>query len=170
MFKKFAHLSLLCFILSLSHTLYAQPLKTNAKPNLVGIDCRGTKINLHDHQGKTVLISFYSAGCSVCARDLKLMREFYRDNHGKNFVLIGVNTDKTQVDFLLYTKILSASIPKNQQFPLIWQGNAEHLDGFNTINSDPTHFLITPNGQLSFRREGSFRAEDWDNLWESLNP
>ena len=170
MFKNFAYLCLFCFSLFLSHTVSAQQLKTNTKLNLVGIDYRGTKINLQDYQGKTILVSFYSAGCSVCARDLKLMREFYRDNHGKNFVLIGVNTDKTQADFALYTKILGASIPKNQQFPLIWRGNAEQLEGFSVMNTDPTHFLIAPNGQISLKREGTFKAEDWDNLWESLNP
>jgi len=174
MFKHIALMSLLCLSLTQSPNSVAQQNKGNStsstKLALSAIDYLGTKIDIRDYTGKTILISFYSAGCSVCARDLKLMREFYRDNHNKNFVLIGVNTDKTQADFDRYTKILAASIPKNQQFPLIWRGNASQLEGFSPLSIDPTHYLITPDGQLRLKREGTFKAEDWDNLWESLNP
>lgn len=170
MFKHLTQASLFFLALFVSSESFAQQIKVSTKLALVGVDYRGAKIDLRDFAGKTVLISFYSAVCSVCARDLKLMREFYRDNQHKNFVLIGVNIDKTQADFALYTKILSASIPINQQFPLIWRGNAENLDGFGTMNIDPTHHLISPNGQLSLKRQGTLKAEDWDNLWESLNP
>lgn len=155
--------------LSLSAPVVAQQIKATPKLDLIGIDYNGKKIELRDYVGKTILISFYSAGCSVCARDLKLMREFYRDNNAKNFVLIGVNTDKTKANFDLYTQILSASIPKNQQFPLIWRGNAEAITGFGTLKVDPSHYLIAPDGQITLKREGTLKAEDWDNLWESLH-
>lgn len=155
--------------LSLSAPVVAQQIKATPKLDLIGIDYNGKKIELRDYAGKTILISFYSAGCSVCARDLKLMREFYRDNNAKNFVLIGVNTDKTKANFDLYTQILSASIPKNQQFPLIWRGNAEAITGFGTLKVDPSHYLIAPDGQITLKREGTLKAEDWDNLWESLH-
>lgn len=170
MLKHLMHACLFSLILFFSNDSLAQQIKASTKLALVGTDYRGAKIDLRDYAGKTILISFYSAGCSVCARDLKLMREFYRDNQNRNFVLIGINVDKTQADFALYTKILSSSIPVNQQFPLIWRGNTAQLDGFGTINIDPTHYLITPNGQLVLKREGTFKAEDWDNLWESLHP
>lgn len=147
----------------------AAPAKIAPKPYVLGADNFGKKIDLHDYAGKTVLISFYSAGCTVCARDLKLMREFYRDNNAKNFMLIGVNLNKDKADFELYTRLVAASTPKNQQFPLIWQGNAEVIEGFGKLVSDPTHFLINPQGQVSLRRESTFKPEDWDSLWEALN-
>jgi len=163
---------LLCLTLNsvLSSHATAQQAKASPKLALSGIDYLGRKIDLRDYAGKTVLISFYSGGCTVCARDLKLMREFFRDNAAKNFVLIGINIDKTKADFDMYTKIVAASIPKNQQFPLIWRGSTDTLDGFGTISSDPSHFVITANGQISLKREGTFKSEDWDNLWEILNP
>lgn len=148
----------------------AQQAKVSPKLTLSGTDYLGRKIDLRDYAGKTVLVSFYSGGCTVCARDLKLMREFFRDNSAKNFVLIGINIDKTKADFEMYTKIVAASVPKNQQFPLIWRGNTETLDGFGTISSDPSHFVIAANGQISLKREGTFKSEDWDNLWEILHP
>ncbi|GGX19258.1 peroxiredoxin family protein [Undibacterium macrobrachii] len=159
------------FFLSIvfSSNTIAQQLHTPAQFELIGSGYSGKKIDLRELKGKTILISFYSAGCAVCARDLKLMREFYRDNNHKNFVLIGVNLDKTKPEFDLYTQIVSASIPKNQQFPLMWRGNAESIKGFGTLSTDPTHFLIHADGNLSLKREGTLKAEDWDNLWESLH-
>jgi peroxiredoxin len=148
----------------------AQQAKVGPQLKLSGTDYLGRKIDLRDYAGKTILISFYSGGCTVCARDLKLMREFFRDNAAKNFALIGINLDKTKADFELYTKIVAASVPKNQQFPLIWRSSAETLDGFGTINSDPSHFVIGANGQIVLKREGTFKSEDWDNLWEILHP
>jgi alkyl hydroperoxide reductase subunit AhpC len=163
---------LLCFVAyaTTSFPAAAQQVKVSPKLTLSGADYLGRKIDLKDYAGKTILVSFYSGGCTVCARDLKLMREFYRDNSAKNFVLIGINIDKTKADFEMYTKIVAASVPKNQQFPLIWRGNAETLDGFGTISSDPSHFVISANGQISLKREGTFKSEDWDNLWEILHP
>jgi alkyl hydroperoxide reductase subunit AhpC len=148
----------------------AQQAKVNPKLALIGTDYLGRKIDLRDYAGKTILVSFYSGGCTVCARDLKLMREFFRDNSAKNFILIAINIDKTKADFEMYTKIVAASVPKNQQFPLIWRGSAETLEGFGSISSDPSHFVITANGQISLKREGTFKSEDWDNLWEILHP
>ncbi|MFZ6801179.1 peroxiredoxin family protein [Undibacterium sp. Di24W] len=163
---------LLCLTLNslLSFHATAQQAKVSPKLALSGIDYLGRKIDLRDYAGKTVLISFYSGGCTVCARDLKLMREFFRDNAAKNFVLIGINIDKTKADFEMYAKIVAASVPKNQQFPLIWRGSTETLEGFGNISSDPSHFVISANGQISLKREGTFKSEDWDNLWEVLHP
>jgi alkyl hydroperoxide reductase subunit AhpC len=163
---------LLCLTLNslASSPVAAQQAKVSPKLTLSGTDYLGRKIDLSNYAGKTILVSFYSGGCTVCARDLKLMREFFRDNSAKNFVLIGINIDKSKADFEMYTKIVAASVPKNQQFPLIWRGSTDTLDGFGTISSDPSHFVITANGQISLKREGTFKSEDWDNLWEILHP
>lgn len=160
----------------LSHSVMAEQTKENktGKPiaqniALIGADSLGKKLDLKAFAGKTILVSFYTAGCSVCARDLKLMREFYRDNAAKNFVLIGINTDKKRSDFDNYSAILELNTPKNQKFPLIWRDGLEKLDGFGKIKTDPTHFVINSKGEIVLRREGTFKAEDWDNLWEWLS-
>lgn len=142
---------------------------TSSQLKLIGNDSNGSNFDLKNYAGKTVLVSFYSAGCSVCARDLKLMREFYRDNMAKKFILVGVNIDKTKSDFETYAKIVALSTPKNQQFPLLWRGNLTSLEGFGSLITDPTHFVINNKGEVILRREGTFKGEDWDNLWESLS-
>ncbi|MEB0137816.1 MULTISPECIES: TlpA disulfide reductase family protein [unclassified Undibacterium] len=136
--------------------------------SLSGTDANGKKIELADFAGKTVLVSFFTAGCNLCVRDLKLMREFYVGNAKRKFVLLAVNIDQNKQDFDTYLQLINLAIPKEQRFPLLWRGMAGHNDNFGTVISQPTHFVINPQGQLLLKREGSFRPEDWDNLWESL--
>jgi peroxiredoxin len=133
-------------------------------------DSSGKPFNLEKFRGKTILVSFYSAGCTICARDLKLMRDFYRDNIHKDFVIVAVNLETTKKDFDQYLHLINLIVPKNQQFPIIWRNQDQHKDSFGEIKKDPTHFLISNTGKLILKREGTFLADDWNNLWELLEP
>jgi len=135
---------------------------------LQGVDVNGKKIELTDFLGKTVLASFFTAGCNLCTRDLKLMREFYVSNSKRNFVLLGVNIDQNKDDFDEYNQLIALAVPKEQRFPMVWRNAPGHKDNFGVIIKQPTHFVINPKNEFIFKREGSFEPEDWDNLWTSL--
>ncbi|MBC7404322.1 MAG: redoxin domain-containing protein [Cytophaga sp.] len=148
--------------------LFAQSPKEPQKFSLQGIDVNGKKLDLNDFLGKTVLVSFFTAGCSLCTRDLKLMREFYVGNAKRNFVLLAINTDENKKDFDTYNQLIELAIPKEQRFPTVWRNAPEHKDNFGVISRQPTHFVINAKSQFVFKREGTFQPNDWDNLWESL--
>jgi peroxiredoxin len=152
-----------------STALLAQSPKEPKKLTLQGTDANGKKLALTDFLGKTVLVSFFSAGCSVCTRDLKLMREFYVGNSKKNFVLLAVNIDQDKKDFDAYNQLLALAISKEQRFPTVWRNSSEHKDNFGTISREPTHFVINAKNQFVLKREGTFQPSDWDSLWESLD-
>jgi len=135
---------------------------------LQGVDANGKKIELTDFLGKTVLVSFFTSGCALCTRDLKLMREFYVSNSKRNFVLLGVNIDEKKSDFDTYNQVIALAVPKEQRFPMVWRNAPEHVDNFGTISRQPTHFVINQKNEFIFKREGTFQPEDWDNLWTSL--
>ncbi|MFZ6688892.1 TlpA family protein disulfide reductase [Undibacterium sp. SXout11W] len=141
---------------------------TPQQMSFVGVDPNGKKVALSDYAGKTLLVSFFTAGCNLCAHDLKLMREFYLGNAKRNFVLLAVNIDQNKQDFDTYLQLINLAVPKEQRFPIIWRNATGHKDNFGTIVNQPTHFVINPKGQLVFKREGTFQPNDWDNLWESL--
>lgn len=138
---------------------------------LQGVDANGKKIELTDFLGKTVLVSFFTAGCNLCTRDLKLMREFYANNSKRNFVVLGVNVDQNKKDFDDYNQLIAMAVPKEQRFPMVWRNAPGYKDNFGVITRQPTHFVVNPKNEFIFKREGSFEPEDWDNLWRSLkNP
>lgn len=147
---------------------FAQGTPEPRKLMLQGSDATGKQIKLSDYLGKTVLVSFYTAGCNLCTRDLKLMREFYGDNMKKNFVLLAVNIDQDKKDFDDYTKLINITIPKERRYPSVWRNAPDHSDNFGTISHQPTHFVINTKNEFVLKREGTFLPSDWDNLWELL--
>jgi len=52
---------------------------------------------------------------------------------------------------------------------MVWRNAPNHKDNFGNITRQPTHFVINPQNQFVLKREGTFQAEDWDNLWLSMN-
>lgn len=136
---------------------------------LVGIDSEGKPLSLSNFAGKTCLVTFFTADCSLCTKELKLMREFYIGNHKRNFTLIGVNLDEKQSDYTEYMKLVALSVPANARFPIIWRNAAGHSDSFGPINRKPTHFMLDKAHNQVLKREGSFMPNDWDNLWTMLS-
>ncbi|MBC3933992.1 redoxin domain-containing protein [Undibacterium sp. CY7W] len=57
-------------------------------------DSSGQRIDSSQFAGKTVLVSFFTSGCNLCARDFRLMREFYVGNAKRNFVQLGISLDQ----------------------------------------------------------------------------
>lgn len=153
---------------SLGLSAFAQDDKAIPVLTLQGVDASGKKIELTDFLGKTILVSFFTAGCNLCMRDLKLMREFYVGNSKRNFVLLGVNIDQNKNDFDEYNQLIALAVPKEQRFPMVWRNAPGHKDNFGPITRQPTHFVINAKNEFIFKREGSFEPEDWDNLWTSL--
>jgi len=151
-----------------SFSASAQTSKDSQQMSFQGAELNGKKLALSDYAGKTVLVSFFTAGCNLCARDLKLMRDFYDRNMKRNFVLLAINIDADKKDFDSYVQLINLAVPVEQRFPIIWRNTPGYKDNFGTIVSQPTHFVINPKGQLVLKREGSFQPNDWDNLWESL--
>lgn len=142
--------------------------QTLVKQSMVGQDSDGHPFDLADFKGKVCLVSFFTAACTLCNHDLKLMREFYVDNRAKNFALIGVNVDAKHDDFVEYAHLISLSIPAPQRFPMVWRNAPQHADTFGTVSRQPTHFVLNKAQELVFKREGSFQPADWDLIWSKL--
>lgn len=155
-------------LLGMTSQVQAQAAKELPLMTLSGTDANGKKLELSDYAGNTLLVSFFTAGCNLCARDLRLMREFYVGNAKRHFVLLAINIDRSKQDYETYLQLINLAVPKEQRFPIIWRHAPGFKDNFGNIISQPTHFVISPKGQLLWKREGTFQSEDWDNLWEAL--
>lgn len=161
--------------LALPVTAFSQDKKAAAKAvkppavyTLQGMDVDGKAINLQDYQGKACLISFFTAECIPCINDLRLMREFYGANRNRNYVNIGVNVDQNRQSLVDYMDLVKKTIPVEQHFPIAWRNAKGHADNFGPITSEPTHFVLDKDHKLVLRRNGVFKASDWDDLWTNL--
>ena len=167
--RQFFGIAVTVFFALSANTSFAQQLKPGQAAVMQNPDLNGKAFNINDYAGKTVLVSFFTSGCNVCSRDLKLMREFYVNNKNKKFVLLAVSLDTSKDDFSDYVQLIDLSVPKDQHFPIIWRAASGHNDNFGAITHKPTHFVIDAKGKLQIKREGTFLAEDWDKLWETIS-
>ncbi len=135
---------------------------------LSGTNSEGKPVALADFSGKVCLVSFFTAGCALCTNELRLMREFYAANRQRDFVLLGVNMDEKNADFMQYIELLKVSVPAEQRFPIAWRNAGGHQDSFGAITRRPTHYVLNRQHQQVLRREGNFQPADWDDLWASL--
>ena len=157
--------------LSMPAAFAAAPAKTEPvkkKFVLKGVDSSGKPVNLEDHKGKAVLVSFFTTECIPCENDMRLMREFYGENRAKNFINIGVNVNTDKQALVDYVDLIKQTIPPKQHFPIAWRRAKGHTDNFGVLSSNPTHFLLDTEHKLVTRRNGVFKGDDWDELWTSL--
>lgn len=141
----------------------------NAIGALIGHNIRGEEVTLDRYRGLPCLISFFTVECIPCTNDLKLMREFFGANRNKGFVNIGVNLDVDFVSLAEYVNLVEKIIPREQQFPIVWRNASGHHDNFGNIVSNPTHFVLDSSHRVRRRRDGVFKAADWDDLWTEIS-
>ncbi|MBC3930771.1 TlpA family protein disulfide reductase [Undibacterium curvum] len=163
--RQFLQTTAASVLVGLSSSSYAAEA---SRLQLQGTDVNGKPLGLQDFAGRVVLVSFFTVDCDVCSKDLKLMREFYAGNSSKKFTLLGVNLDKNKKELDEYNEVTTQAYPKSQRFPTAWRMAPGHKDNFGNISSTPTHFVLDARHQLVFKREGAFRPDDWDRLWELL--
>ncbi|MBM5570070.1 MULTISPECIES: peroxiredoxin family protein [Deefgea] len=153
----------------LSLVLTLSMAQSIAAPLLTGNDIvSGKPISLAQYKNQTVLLVFFSAGCTTCVYNFKLIREFYKANRASHFGVIGVGLDSKPGLFRSYAELVRATTPKDEQFPLLWRLGATHRDGFGELKNDSTVFVISKNGEITLKREGVIKDDDWDEIWTSL--
>ena len=64
-------------------------------PNIVGHDLQGDSLDLRDHQGKVVVISFWFTGCGPCMGLIPTEQRLVETYKDRPFVLLGVSGDET---------------------------------------------------------------------------
>ncbi|WP_028451668.1 TlpA family protein disulfide reductase [Chitinilyticum aquatile] len=140
-----------------------------AGPALAGRDVLdGRRIELQQYRHQTVLLVFFRAGCASCVYNFKLLREFYKANRNSQFAVIGVGLDKEPAVFRDYARLVAATTPAAEQFPLLWRLDPAHRDGFGEMRHDSSVLVIGKEGEILLRREGVIKNEGWDEIWTYL--
>lgn len=117
-------------------------------PPLAGNDADGKPINLSDHQGKVVLLSFWHSHCPPCralfARERTLTERFA----GKPFVLLGVNSDGSVEEMVKCQKTSKLT------WSSCWDGPEARICSAWKVDRFPTLILIDRDGVVRYRQVG----------------
>lgn len=64
-------------------------------PDVSGIDLAGSKLSLHQIQGKVILVNFWATWCGPCMAELPALQELYTTLQAQGFNLVGIAVDDT---------------------------------------------------------------------------
>ncbi|WP_166434314.1 TlpA family protein disulfide reductase [Vibrio viridaestus] len=115
-------------------------------PSIAVFNNSQEEVTLSQFSKTPVLIDFWSVGCGPCMAMMPELEKLQQQYHGK-LVVLGINTDQTDVDLDKYAKKLNVS------FPLVQDQLNITKERYNVIGT-PTSFLIDSKGTVHAIHEG----------------
>jgi thiol-disulfide isomerase/thioredoxin len=116
----------------------------------------GQPLPMRSFQGKFLLVNFWATWCPPCIEELPLLDNFYQENKGKNWQVVGLAVDQpSAVRNWLQTRPL--------HFPVGmagFEGSELSKTLGNAAGSLPYTAVFGANGQLLHRKAGKVKAED----------
>ena len=117
--------------------------------SLIFEDFSGNKINLTNHQGKLIIINFWTTWCTPCKKEMPSLDSLYRNNNFENLMVFAVNME--QPNKMKTEKFFSdLNIKKLEIF---FDGDLNLVKEFK-LRGVPTTILINKKGEEFARITG----------------
>lgn len=133
-------------------------------PEFAMEDLQGVKHNIHDWQGKVVLLNFWATWCPPCKKEIPGFLDLYQQYRGKGFDIVGVAIDNEQ-DVRDYVDTMGMN------YTII----ASDIDGTklaqkygNNIGALPYSVFIGRDGKIAYARPGELSKEKTEKIIQSL--
>ena len=135
-------------------TILLMPASRQAMPVISFTDIDGEQHQLTDYQGQPILMIFWATDCPGCIKelpDLIALHDAYAD---KGLKMISVAMPHDTPDH-----IMAMRAEKKIPYPIVWDQDSEIGDAFGNVRVTPTHFLISPQGEIVMRKIGVLKPE-----------
>ncbi len=131
-------------------------------PNYLGIDSDGNKVDLEDHKGKVIIISFWASWCGPCIKELPVLEKIQQKVGTDKIKVIAVNFKESKAQYRAIKEHLSSL-----QLTLTHdkRGSIGNKYGVEAI---PNLFIIGKDGKLVFHNVG-YGKSSIDKIIDVLN-
>lgn len=117
-------------------------------PEIEGQDIDGKTFKLSDYRGKVVFLDFWGHWCGPCRGMYPHERSLVKDNEGKPFALLGVNSGDSE--------ILLEKLKKEGELTWrFWLDKEGEIIKAWDIEAFPTIYLLDQRGVVRFKFEGA---------------
>jgi cytochrome c biogenesis protein CcmG/thiol:disulfide interchange protein DsbE len=110
------------------------------------------KGSLKEYRGKWVLVNFWASWCEPCRDEAPALAKFQSEHGGRNFTVVGIDTQDISDDGLAFAKEYGLS------YPLLHDGGGDNGHEFGTTGV-PENYLLEPNGKLAWDTAGPVDAK-----------
>jgi thiol-disulfide isomerase/thioredoxin len=141
----------------------AAPAKADAIPanfdvQLTSLD--GNLVSLQDLKGKTIFLNFWATWCPPCIAEMPDIHQLYGRIDQNKVAFVMVSTDENQQKLHDFLK------KKGYTFPVYQL--AGNLPAVYSVNSIPTTFIISPEGQIVYQHVGmaNYNTDEFKDFLE----
>ena len=94
------------------------------------------------YRGRWVLVNVWASWCPPCQSESPDLERYYDANRGKDFTIVGVDTNDLSTDGLKFVKSHDIT------YPQLHDGNGDFAENDLKTTGVPESFLVNPQGKL----------------------
>jgi len=131
-----------------------------APPPIEVPDQAGKQVDLHELEGKVVLVDFWASWCGPCKQEMPVLEEFYKRYAKQGLVIVGVNIDRSTKKMANFLKGVPVS------FRIVHDRKLAVAAKYEPATM-PTSYFIARDGKVRYVHEG-FRKQDVGQLEQRI--
>lgn len=127
---------------------------SRSMPAVSFTDIDGGQHQLADYKGQPILMIFWATDCPGCIREMPELIALHEDYTDKGLAMISVAMPH---DSPAHIKAMREK--KGLPYLITWDEDGTIASAFDNVRVTPTHFLISPEGEIVMRKIGELKAE-----------
>lgn len=135
-------------------TFLLMPASQQAMPEISFTDIDGGEHQLVDYKGKPILMIFWATDCPGCIKEMPELIALHEEYAEQGLKMIGVAMPH---DYPKHIKTMREQ--KGLPYLITWDKTGEISEAFDNVRVTPTHFLISPEGEIVMRKIGTLKTE-----------
>lgn len=121
-------------------------------PELALKDMNDQPVSLDDYDGQVVLVNNWAFWCTPCRAELPTLEEYYKDQHEKGFVIVGIEAGSEKEDVAYHVDLFKLT------FPVWLDPDKLALKAFGNFGL-PNSYLIDRQGTVRLAWTGPINRE-----------
>lgn len=130
------------------------PTSGQSMPEISFIDIDGQQHQLADYKGQPILMIFWATDCPGCIKEMPELISLHQEYAEQGLAMISVAMPH---DYPEHIKAMREQ--KGLPYLITWDETGEISAAFDNVRVTPTHFLISPEGQIVMRKIGVLNME-----------
>ena len=126
----------------------AEPKTGDVPPALLGKDREGEVVDLAQHRGKVVVVTFWASWCGPCRKELPGLDALQKHAGDKTLKVIAVNVKDSTEDYRLMMRQM-----KDYTISMTRDRSGEIAEGYG-VKAYPNLWIIDPQGKVAAHHVG----------------